>query len=159
MKNNIPYVGKVYEICRDCIPLKKQRVIVEYAEDLNIELYLKVNEEGKVTSIVFKKCLRTIDPETQKFDPVYDENETMELKADHIVFAIGQSIEWGNLLDGTKVEFWRGNYPVADPLTYQTAEPDIFVGGDVYHGPKFAIDAIEEGKCAAESLHPGSIHE
>ena len=51
------------------------------------------------------------------------------------------------------MEFWRGNYPVADPLTYQTAEPDIFVGGDVYHGPKFVIDAIEEGKCAAESLH------
>ena len=38
-------------------------------------------------------------------------------------------------------------------MTYQTAEPDIFVGGDVYHGPKFAIDAIEDGKCAAESLH------
>ena len=77
----------------------------------------------------------------------------MELAADHVVFAIGQAIEWGGLLEGTKVEFWRGNYPVADPLTYQTAEPDIFVGGDVYHGPKFAIDAIEEGKCAAESLH------
>ena len=38
-------------------------------------------------------------------------------------------------------------------LTYQTNEPDIFVGGDVYTGPKFAIDAIEAGKCAAESLH------
>lgn len=38
-------------------------------------------------------------------------------------------------------------------MTYQTAEPDIFVGGDVYHGPKFVIDAIEDGKCAAESLH------
>ena len=50
-------------------------------------------------------------------------------------------------------EYHRGNYPVADPLTYQTAEEDIFVGGDVYHGPKFVIDAIEEGKCAAESLH------
>ena len=114
---------------------------------------LKVDENGHVTAIVFKRCLRTIDPETKRFSPVYDENETMELAADHVVFAIGQAIEWGKLLEGSKVEFWRGNYPVADPLTYQTAEPDIFVGGDVYHGPKFAIDAIEEGKCAAESLH------
>ena len=32
-------------------------------------------------------------------------------------------------------------------------EKDIFVGGDVYTGPKFAIDAVEQGKCAAESLH------
>ena len=109
--------------------------------------------KGHVTAVVFKRCLRTIDPETKKFSPVYDEQETMTLEADHVVFAIGQAIDWGRLLEGTKVEFWRGNYPVADPLTYQTAEPDIFVGGDVYHGPKFAIDAIEDGKCAAESLH------
>ena len=114
---------------------------------------LKVDEQGHVTAVVFKKCLRTIDPETKRFSPVYDESETMTLDADHVVFAIGQAIEWGGLLEGTKVEFWRGNYPVADSLTYQTAEPDIFVGGDVYHGPKFVIDAIEEGKCAAESLH------
>ena len=113
---------------------------------------VKVDENGHVTAIAFKKCLRTVD-ENGKFNPAYDENDTMTLEADHIVFAIGQTIEWGKLLEGTKVEFWRGNYPVADPLTYQTAEPDIFVGGDVYHGPKFVIDAIEEGKCAAESLH------
>ena len=113
---------------------------------------VKVDENGHVTAIVFKKCLRTLD-ENGKFNPAYDENDTMTLEADHIVFAIGQTIEWGKLLEGTKVEFWRGNYPVADPLTYQTAEPDIFVGGDVYHGPSFVINAIEEGKCAAESLH------
>ena len=59
----------------------------------------------------------------------------------------------GDLLKDTKVEFHHGNYPVADSLTYQTAEPDIFVGGDVYSGPKFAIDAIEAGKNAAVSLH------
>jgi heterodisulfide reductase subunit A-like polyferredoxin len=51
------------------------------------------------------------------------------------------------------VEFFRGVYPVADKLTLQTAEPDIFVGGDVFTGPKFAIDAIATGKEAAESLH------
>ena len=112
-----------------------------------------VDGEGHVSGIVFKKCLSVIDPETKRFSPVYDEKETMTVSAKHIVFAIGQAIEWGGLLEGTKVAFWKGNYPVADKLTYQTAEPDIFVGGDVYHGPKFVIDAIEEGKCAAESLH------
>ncbi len=112
-----------------------------------------LTKDGKVTGIVFKKCLRTIDPETKRFSPVYDENETMTVEADHIVFAIGQAIEWGKLLEGTKVEFWHGNYPVADPVTYQTAEDDIFVGGDVYTGPKFVIDAIAAGKIAAESLH------
>ena len=153
--------AKVSMVCledRATMPASNNEIAETLEENIEINnswgpKELKVDENGHVTAIVFKKCLRTIDPETKRFSPVYDEHETMELAADHVVFAIGQAIEWGGLLEGTKVEFWRGNYPVADPLTYQTAEPDIFVGGDVYHGPKFAIDAIEEGKCAAESLH------
>lgn len=111
------------------------------------------DENGCVKQIVFKKCLSVNDPITHKFNPVYDENDTVTIDATHVIFAIGQTINWGNLLEGTKVTFQHGNYPVADKLTYQTNEPDIFVGGDVYTGPKFAIDAIEAGKCVAESLH------
>ena len=111
------------------------------------------DENGCVKQIVFKKCLSVNDPITHKFNPVYDENDTVTIDATHVIFAIGQTIKWGNLLEGTKVTFQHGNYPVADKLTYQTNESDIFVGGDVYTGPKFAIDAIEAGKCAAESLH------
>lgn len=111
------------------------------------------DENGCVKQIVFKKCLSVNDPVTHKFNPVYDKNDTVTIDATHVIFAIGQTINWGNLLEGTKVTFQHGNYPVADKLTYQTNEPDIFVGGDVYTGPKFAIDAIEAGKCAAESLH------
>ena len=111
------------------------------------------DKNGHVKAVVFKKCLRTIDPETNKFDPVYDENDTITIDASHVVFAIGQTIEYGNLLEGETLEFVRGNYLKADPLTYQTTTKDIFIGGDCYTGPKFAIDAIEAGKCAAESLH------
>lgn len=114
---------------------------------------VKVNEKGEVCGIVFKKCLRTIDPETKKFSPVYDENETVEVAADKIVFAIGQAVEWGNLLEGTQVTLRGGKYPVADTFTYQTADPDVFVGGDVFTGPRFVIDAIAQGHEAAESLH------
>ena len=143
---------------RDTMPASKDEVAETLAEHIDIQngwgpKEILKNEAGHVTAVVFKKCLRTVDPETGRFSPLYDENETMTLDADHVVFAIGQAIEWGGLLVGANVEFHRGNYPVADGLTYQTAEPDIFVGGDVYHGPKFVIDAIEEGKCAAESLH------
>ena len=106
----------------------------------------------KVTGIVFKKCTSVFD-EDKRFAPKYDENELITLDADLVVFAIGQTVLLKDLLKDTKVEFFRGVYPVADKLTYQTAEPDIFVGGDVFTGPKFAIDAIAAGKEAAESLH------
>ena len=112
-----------------------------------------VDENNNVTGLILKKCLRTIDPETKKFSPAYDENDTIEVKADKIIFAIGQAIEWGDLLADTKVTFWHGNYPVADKLTYQTLDPEIFVGGDVYTGPKFVIDAIAQGHEVADSIH------
>ena len=108
--------------------------------------------EEKVSGIVFKKCTSVFNAE-HKFAPEYDENELITLDADMVIFAIGQTVQLGDLLKDTKVEFFRGVYPVADKLTYQTAEPDIFVGGDVFTGPKFAIDAIAAGKEAAESLH------
>ena len=108
--------------------------------------------EGKVSGIVFKKCTSVYDNE-HHFAPQYDENELITLDADMVIFAIGQTVILKDLLKDTKVEFFRGVYPVADKLTYQTAEEDIFVGGDCYTGPKFAIDAIAAGKEAAESLH------
>jgi NADPH-dependent glutamate synthase beta subunit-like oxidoreductase/NAD-dependent dihydropyrimidine dehydrogenase PreA subunit len=112
-----------------------------------------VDGKGDVKGLVLKKCLRTIDPETKRFSPVYDEDTTIEVPCKHIVFAVGQGIEWGSLLDGEDVEFQRGSYPAADRLTYQTRVPDIFVSGEAFSGPGFAIEAIECGKNAATSLH------
>ena len=109
-------------------------------------------ESGEVRGIVFKRCTSVYDAE-HRFAPQYDENETITLDADMVIFAIGQTVILKDLLKDTKVEFVRGVYPVADKLTYQTAEPDIFVGGDCFTGPKFAIDAIAAGHEAAESLH------
>lgn len=111
-----------------------------------------LTENGKVTGIVFKKCLSVLD-ENGRFAPVYDENQTKTVACSHVYLSIGQAIEWGHLLDGSKVELGRGNGAVADSLTYQTAQEDIFVGGDVYTGPKFAIDAIAAGKDGAVSIH------
>lgn len=77
----------------------------------------------------------------------------MEVKADYILTSIGQSVEWGNLLDDTAVTLRRNGTAEADKLTLQTSEEDVFVGGDVYTGARFAIDAIASGKEAAESVH------
>ena len=136
-------VSQVSLETRDIMPALPEEIETAESEGINIiggwgpkEI---LTEDGKVTGIVFKKCTSVKDADG-RFNPQYDENETM-------------TIEWGSLLEGTKVEFWHGNYPVADKVTYQTAEPDIFVGGDVYTGPKFAIDAIAAGKQGAISIH------
>ncbi|MFR5416275.1 MAG: hypothetical protein ACLTHL_04460 [Collinsella sp.] len=80
--------------------------------------------------ITFTRCTRVFDDEG-RFAPEYDENDLRRVDADRVVMSIGQSIVWGDLLAGSKVELGRGQGALADPQTYQTAEPDIFVGGDV----------------------------
>lgn len=131
---------------------------IEEAEEEGVEIHCGwgpkeiLTEDGKVTGIVFKKCTSVFD-ENGRFAPVYDETKTVTIPCERVFLSIGQSIQWGSLLEGSKVEFGRGNGPVADRLTYQTKEPDIFVGGDVYTGPKFAIDAIAAGREGAISIH------
>ena len=75
-----------------------------------------------------------------------------EVECNSIIAAVGQKIDWGTLDTGDMEKGEKGN-ALADSLTYQTAQKDIFVGGDVYTGPKFAIDAIAAGKEGAESIH------
>ena len=108
-------------------------------------------QDGTAGGIVFKKCLSVYN-EIGKFSPTYDEDDVFGLESDLIISAIGQTVEWGGLLDGAKVEL-HSVWPLADKKTYQTAEDDIFVGGDVFTKPKFVIDAIAAGHEAAESLH------
>ncbi len=107
---------------------------------------------GKVSGVEFKKCVSVFD-ENGRFAPSYDENQIITVEADHVLVSIGQSIEWGTLLEGSKAELNRNQTIKADPLTWQTAQPDVFAGGDVVTGPKFAIDAIAAGKQAAISIH------
>ena len=57
------------------------------------------------------------------------------------------------MLKGEAVELRPNGGILADKLTMQTAQPDIFTAGDVYTGPKFAIDAIAGGREAAISIH------
>ena len=78
------------------------------------------------------------------------EFETVE--AGCVITAAGQQVEWGGLDTGALARDGR-DLAQADAQTYQTAQPDIFVGGDVYTGPKFCIDAIAAGREAAESIH------
>ena len=87
--------------------------------------------------------------EKHEFAPEYDENDTSIVSADYVLLSIGQCIDWGKLLEGTKIEIDKGGRAIADSDTYQTAEEDVFVGGDAYMGPKFVIDAIASGKQAA----------
>ncbi|MBE5901627.1 MAG: FAD-dependent oxidoreductase [Lachnospiraceae bacterium] len=150
-----PKVTQVSLETRDIMPALPEEI--ELAESEGIEFAGGwgpkeiLTESGKVTGIVFKKCTQVKNAEG-RFDPKYNEEETMTIECSNVILSVGQCTEWGNLLDGEAVEF-KGPAPVADKITFQTTVPDIFVGGDMFYGPRFAIDAIACGKEGAISIH------
>ena len=120
---------------RDEMPAAKDEIEEALEENISInngwgpkEI---ITENGRVKAVVLKKCTSVFNAE-KRFAPVYDENDTITIECDNVLLSIGQQIIWGNLLAGTKVELNKNGTAKADPVTYQTAEPDIFVGGDVY---------------------------
>ncbi|MFR1708236.1 MAG: FAD-dependent oxidoreductase [Clostridium sp.] len=109
-------------------------------------------ENGRAIGVEFKKCISVFNKEG-KFSPIYDEDNTIMVKADTVLLSIGQGINWGGLLEKSKIELNRNNTIKADQVTLQTGEEDVFAGGDALTGPKFAIDAIALGKEGAISIH------
>ena len=141
---------------REDMPASKEEIAeaLEEGIELNCGWGPKevLEEDGKVAGVVFKKCIRVLD-EQGRFSPEYDEEQTVTIPCKHVIFSVGQAIEWGDMLDNLDLKRRPNGGALADKLTYQTSEPDIFVGGDVYTGPRFAIDAIAAGREGAISLH------
>lgn len=110
-----------------------------------------LGEDDKVTGIRVEIMALGEPDEKGRRKPV-GTGQFETLAVDSVIGAIGQQIDWGCLDTGALTTGKKGAAN-ADALTYQTAQPDIFVGGDCYTGPKFAIDAIAAGKEGAISLH------
>ena len=110
-----------------------------------------IGADGKVTGLKVELMELGEPDEKGRRSPVgTGKFETIEV--DSVLSAVGQVIDWGGLDVGELKTGKKGN-ALADAVTYQTEQKDIFVGGDVYTGPKFAIDAIAAGREGAESLH------
>ena len=110
-----------------------------------------VTKNGKVTGVEFRRCLTTID-ETGHFNPQFSD-ETKIVTCDYVLLSVGQTFNYGGLLEGESVKLTQRNTIEVDPITLQSSKEDIFAGGDVASGPRLAIDAIAAGKEGAVSIH------
>ena len=141
---------------RNEMPALEEEIEEALAEDIAIDHGWGpkriVVEDGRLIGVEFKKCLSVFNSEG-RFAPVYDEATTKIVDADKVLISVGQSMEWGALLEGTKVALNPNKTIKVHPITFQSDEADIFAGGDAVTGPKFAIDAIALGKQGAISIH------
>jgi len=74
------------------------------------------------------------------------------IDADHIIIAIGQSTNTSQLnIEGLQIDKRSGTIKV-NPLTLETSVSGIFAGGDCMRGPDNVVDAMADGRRAAESI-------
>ena len=145
----------VYRRSEDEMPADKMEVAEAKEEGVKF-LFLNapaeiIGEDGKVKALKVEVMELGEPDEKGRRKPVgTGKFETIEVSA--VIGAIGQKVDLGGIAP-EGMTFNKNGTIIADAVTLQTSQPDVFVGGDVYTGPKFAIDAIAAGREAAISLH------
>ena len=141
---------------REDMPAHHEEVEAALLEGVNIHnswgpSQIMAGENG-VEGLKLRYCERTHD-DSGRFNPRYDDAKTMAVACDMVVISVGQAYAYGGLLQGETVSLTPAGTVAVHPVTLQSSCPDIFAGGDIVSGPRYAIDAIAAGKEAAESIH------
>ena len=108
--------------------------------------------DDRVKGMEFVACTRVFD-ENGRFSPTFDESKTMTLEIDSVVLAIGQQPDFDFLSEQDGIELHPSGTDKIDPETLATTAPGIYAGGDAAFGPRIAIEAVANGKTAAQSIH------
>ena len=148
-------VTLLYRRSREEMPAADEEVAEAEAEGVKFRFLSApveiLGEKGKATAIKVETMTLGEPDEKGRRKPVgTGKFETIEVTS--VIGAIGQRVDLGHIAPEA-MAFNRNGTVQVDGVTYQTAQPDVFAGGDVVTGPKFAIDAIAAGREGAVSLH------
>lgn len=109
---------------------------------------VQIGGSTQVENIELKRCTAVFDADS-KFAPQYDEEDRIVVPVDSVIFAVGQATDAGF---ATGLETTRGGRLVVDPLTLQSALPNVVVAGDASGHSVIAVEALAEGRKAATTL-------
>ncbi len=111
-----------------------------------------LRDGARVRGVVFKRCLSVFD-EKGRFAPRFDENDRVTIEADTVIWAIGQRPDLSFVEPEADLKLNERGLIDCDPETLQTSAQDVFLAGDIAHGPRLLIDAVASGKKCARSIH------
>jgi formate dehydrogenase (NADP+) beta subunit len=130
---------------------------LEDAEEENVEIVINhspksfVVEGGRLTGMLFDKMEYDMDAKGRiTAERVIGEQF---FPCDDVILAIGQENAFPWIENDLGIEFDKWHVPKVDKVTYQSARPEVFFGGDSAFGPKNIIWAVEHGHQAAISIH------
>jgi NADPH-dependent glutamate synthase beta subunit-like oxidoreductase len=107
--------------------------------------------DGRVSGFRLRKCLSVYNAQGQ-FCPQFDDSDTDVISGvDTVIFAIGQIVD-GSCVSTELLPRHSGGRFKVNPVTLQTCIENVFAAGDATGRSVIAIEAMAEGRKAAESI-------
>jgi NADPH-dependent glutamate synthase beta subunit-like oxidoreductase len=129
---------------------------IAQAEEEGIEIHPSwgparfMSTDSRLSGVELKKCVAVFDTQG-RFDPQYDAGEIEHIPADSVIVAIGQQADLGSFGTGANFPTGPGNtIRIGDDMTFDGE--GIFAAGDVTRGPSSVVDAVADGRRAAEAI-------
>lgn len=110
-----------------------------------------VGSNGKLTGLEVINCTSVFDAQ-HRFSPTFAAGTETIIPCDTVILAIGQASDISFLKPTDGIETTRQGTLKIDPATLMTTAPGIFAAGDVAFGPRLIINAVADGKKAAEEI-------
>ncbi len=110
-----------------------------------------VGKKGKLSGLEVIRCTSVFD-EQHRFSPKFAEGTEHVIPCDTVILAIGQASDLSFLTPADGIEATRQGTLKINPETLMTTAPGIFAAGDIAFGPRLIINAVADGKKAAEQI-------
>jgi formate dehydrogenase beta subunit len=110
-----------------------------------------VGKDGRLTGLEVTKCVSVFD-ENKRFNPKFEAGTEFVIPCETVILAIGQSSDVSFLKPEDGIETTRQGTLKINPATLMTTAPGIFAAGDIAFGPRLIINAVADGKKAAEEI-------
>jgi len=131
-----------------CLPSERKEMM---EKGINIENCWGPDEITSKTKMTFKSCTAVFDDQGQ-FSPVFDEAKTREFEFDEIIIAVGQTME-ATLSKELKKAFGKEEMlPVNEETNEVKGHAGIFAGGDIIRGAGTVVEAVGDGRRAAQAI-------
>ncbi len=148
-------VTVVYRRSREVMPAYREEIDEALSEGVELRLLtapIEVLTEDK--RVVGVKCMPM---QLGEFDRSgrrrpKEGGEAFIIPADHVLVAVGQSLDPQKICDGIDLATRNNTFIMADPVSGQTSEKWIFAGGDAAVGPSSVVEAVAHGERAAMGI-------
>lgn len=147
--NGVEDVYLIYRRTKEYMPADREEFEEALSDGVIFKELLLPYDFTKGKLICQKMMLSEPEPDGRRsVIPIDDEFE--ELYIDTVISAIGESVDTGILeSNGIKI---TGSKAVASSLTNETNIENVFIGGDALKGPATVVEAIADGRKAADAI-------